>query len=421
MRIKLGIPYTVSPTITVSHLCTDSREVQRGDLYISVRGNEKYKNDALKKGAYLPDTNLLELASQYKKTLKKLEYTVGITGSVGKTTTKEFLNVILSSKYNTHATHGNFNNDIGMPITILQAEENVQALILEIGMNHSGEISLLSKCANPNIAIITNIGSAHIGNLGSRENIAKAKLEIIDGMESGVIIVPYEEPLLSKQKNLMTFSCENKTADIYIENVSERQVKVYRNGEFITDADFSIQGKHFLSCLGAAVGAACISKLRPDELKSGIEKISEENTRQKIIEVDDYFIFADYYNSSFDSVIADFKLVSSLNYEKKSVLIGSIYELGSFSEQIHFDVGVNFAHYDFSKLYIIGEYSDYVLKGAVSAGFPAENIFVNTDTAAPETTANQIIKNHSPGEIILFKASRAVKLERVLEIIDKVH
>ena len=417
MRTKLDIPSVTTYGKKISYVCTDSRETAEGDLFFTTRGNDIYISEAQKKGAYIADCSLTEFAKQYKAKLKNLVYTVGITGSVGKTTTKEFLKILLSEKYRTHATQGNYNNDIGLPLTILESPADTELLILEMGMNHTGEISELSKCAMPDIGIITNVGSAHIGNFGTRENIAKAKLELLDGLGDGTLIVPYDEPLLSKAKRLMTFSCQNEAADIFIKELGDGRVRVHLYGASIAEASFKVRGKQFLLCLGAAVSAAVLLKITPDELKNGIEKISNENTRQKILSVGDFWVLADYYNCSYESLVADFELIASLAYQKKSALIGSIYELGEHAERIHRDIGVSFSKFGFDKLYLIGEFSESVRDGALSCGFSAERIFINPSIEATYLTAEQIIKNHTPGEIILFKASRAVRLERILELL----
>ena len=131
--------------------------------------------------------------------LKNLKHTIAVTGSVGKTTTKNLITLLLKEDFKVHSSEENQNNEIGLAYTLLRAPLDCEILVCELGMNHVGEISKLSQCINPNIAIITNIGSAHIGNLGSREMIASAKLEICEGITNGITIVPYEEPLLSEQ------------------------------------------------------------------------------------------------------------------------------------------------------------------------------------------------------------------------------
>jgi UDP-N-acetylmuramoyl-tripeptide--D-alanyl-D-alanine ligase len=224
MRVKLGIPLSLrqiadacgghrlcEENTVISHVSTDTREIYARDLFIALPGKSYNGSDfidiARQRGAvvlssekekshiYHQDTRqaLLNFASNYIGYLPYLLYKIGITGSVGKTTTKEFLKIILSQKYLTHTSEGNFNNEIGMPMSILSSHADTEIMVMELGMSALGEIGRLSKCLSPNIGIITNIGSAHIGLLGSRENIARAKSELTEGMRNGKITVPKDE------------------------------------------------------------------------------------------------------------------------------------------------------------------------------------------------------------------------------------
>ena len=252
MRIKLGIPLELSEVVEatrgrlnekchkskIKFLSTDTRELEPGDLFVALRGERYDGNDFIKyakeRGAItlgddisadiltkFGNASLLFLASYFKNKLKRLKYTIAITGSVGKTTTKEFTKILLSTQYSVHSTPQNYNNLIGMPLTLLSAPADTEILILEMGMNRLGEISQMSKCAKPDIALITNIGTAHIGNLGSKENISKAKKEIFDGMTDGEKIIPYGEELLSNIENATYFSTVYEDADVFINKLDK--------------------------------------------------------------------------------------------------------------------------------------------------------------------------------------------------------
>ena len=276
MRIDLGTPMTLEEiayatggnhkqNAIIKSITTDSREVEEGDLFIAIKGDKfdgaDYVSEVKKRGGFVLASvplysdilhpngadALLSLATYYIKTLPYLLYKIGITGSVGKTTTKEFLKIMLSDRYITHASKGNFNNQIGMPMSILSAEKNTQVLLMEMGMNHPGEISNLSRCLRPDIGIITNIGTAHIGNLGCRENIAKAKLEITDGMNDGILFTPADEPLLRCEKKCVKFSLTNKNADYFIESSKENTVFIFKSGRLYANAKFNILGEHNLN------------------------------------------------------------------------------------------------------------------------------------------------------------------------------
>ena len=450
MRIRLGISMNVyeitsatsavtaiSGKTIIEYITTNSQEAKPGDLFIALVGNcdsgENYVNDAIKRGAFaLTTTNgdyritvkdtsdaLLTLASYYKTKLKNLKYTVAITGSVGKTTVKEFTRVICSAKYKTHATAGNLNNKIGVPLTILSAAADTELLILEMGMNTRGEISTLSKCGKPNLAIITNIGTAHIGNLGSRDEIAKAKLEILDGLENGKLIIPSDEPLLKNERCDFCFSISDSSADLTVRRDKEKAELVYiQLNNKLVKCSFKTPGEQNLICLAAAASVATQLELSDSELKSGVSSISNKNTRQNIIPCKNFYILSDYYNASYESVISAADMISTLSeYSYRSALIGSILELGKYAEEVHYKLGFYLSKYGFHNLYFIGEYSEALSKGAIDGGFENSRIFKNNLSNEPMKTANDILNNTTDREIILFKASRAIKLERVYEIL----
>lgn len=439
MRIKLGVPLRLSEIAgcfklpcasdeQIYYISTDTREANSKDLFFALSGKndsgEKYVDNELCKKMFVVTTKplesaltvndtreaLLTLSRYYMSRLKNLKYTVAITGSVGKTTTKEFTKMIVSKKYVTHSTKGNFNNEIGVPLTILSAPENTEVIIAEVGMNHFGEISRISKVLNPDISLITNIGTAHIGNLGSRENIARAKLEILDGMKNGTLIVPKDEMLLFPLGD-KAFSTSDISADYCVTADS-----IYENGAPVAKHGFSLVGAHFLICLSAAVAISLCISVEKKLLLSGISDISWENTRQNIKKVGCFYIFEDYYNASLESVEADFKLIlSHTNFAKKSALIGDILELGEHRESIHREIGRLAMHYGLDKLYLFGEYCTYISEGAISAGFDKSKIFINNNKSNLELTKKQILDNTDSDEIILFKASRGMHLEKIVD------
>ena len=397
MRIKLGMPLMLSeiadmvgeekPALDreITHVSTDTRELFSGDLFIVQSGGEIYLDDAIKMGAVvLSERNfLLEFAGEYIKKLPYILYRIGITGSVGKTTTKEMLKSILKERFKVHANEGNLNNHIGMPMSILSAPPDTEILIMEMGMNHMGEIKVLSECLRPNIAVITNIGTSHIGNLGSRENISRAKLEILSGMDSGVLFVPYDEPLLSSQPGAINVYSESRKA-------MERNISM-------------------------AISVAEFIGLRRPELLS----ISTDNIRQKMVFRKNHCFLTDYYNSSYESVLA---LIESAKedkqYPKHALVIGDILELGEYCRDIHYRVGKLARPCDFEHLFLFGEYAEFIYRGALENGFNKDKIFINSNLDRPDITAEQIKANCDENELILMKASRGVRLERILDYFD---
>ena len=421
----------------ITHISTDSRECENKDLFIALKGESfdgsDYALDAKRKGAYVlsnvksvsdiyhPDTRvaLLNLASNYIKTLPYILYRIGITGSVGKTTTKEFAKILLSKAFVTHASEGNFNNNIGMPLSILQAKEDTQILLMEMGMNSQGEISRLAKCLCPNIALITNIGSAHIGKLGSREKIAKAKLEILDGIDDGILLCPLEEKLLSHVKNKECFSLSDDNAEYYLRQVYDRQIEVYKNRLKYCDSFFALTELHHRFCLSAACAIAMKVGLEPSQLSYGISRISRHNTRQRVFYNEKCYFHCDCYNASRESVLSALLEFEKADFEgEKNLILGDILELGDMNEAIHFEIGKAISKDKINNLFLFGNSAEIVKLGAVTNGFPADRIFTNTDLNSPHVTAEQITEHMSLGDHFLLKASRGIRLERILDYFD---
>lgn len=453
MRITLGKGMFVSEianatggrlikngSVKITHISTDSREVYKGDLFVPIRGEkydgEDYVISALAKGAIVmskeaniadilhPDGSaaLLRLAGFYVKTLPFILYKIGITGSVGKTTTKEFLNVLLKGSFSLHCSEANYNNLIGMPMSALSAKEDTEILISEMGMNRSGEISQMSKCLFPSIAIITNIGSAHIGNLGSRESIAKAKLEIIEGNESARVIIPYGEKLLSEElrksgQEFISFSTLDINANYFIKRAKDGHTIIYKNQSRLFESEFILPEEHNLKCLAAAVACAAEIGASTEELSEKIKEISYDNTRQNVIYREKRCFYTDYYNASFESVIAMIQSAKE-QYPKrrKSLCLGDILELGDESGDIHFAVGKAISPTCFESIFLFGKEARYIMQGALSQGFPEEKIHLNQDISNPSITANAIRQHTKDDDMIFMKASRKIRLERVFEL-----
>ena len=444
MRIRLSCELTLKEialavggneppeNTTVTHLVTDSRMAKRGDLFVALRG-EKYDGNEFIDivnaiGAFTlgngteatiriesGEIGLLSLANYYKRRLKKLRYTVGITGSVGKTTTKEFLAQMLSDVARVHKTPENMNNAIGLPLTVLSAPSDTEILILEMGMNHRGEIAALSKCAEPDIAIITNIGTAHIGNLGSRRAIAEAKAEITEGLH-GTLITPSDEPLLDGIR-AYRFGINDTSADLNLSVPAQGLSAKYSDGKMLGLTFFSRDTRNLL-CLAPALCAMRLMNFNFENIKDGVSKISDENTRQKMITLAGITMICDFYNASFESFSAAITALSELRAPaKKCVLIGDMLELGSYAEGAHKELGALAARLGIDKIFAFGVWAEAVALGAVSAGFSKDSIFINGDISRPDITARQILDRCDATDTVLLKASRGTRLERVTEAI----
>ncbi len=424
---------------TVGAIVTNSNEALPGDLFIALPGEkmsgEDFINEAIARGAFVMSAkferadlftsdnyiSLLDIASYYKSKLPFLKSTVAITGSVGKTTTKNILARMLSTCRNVHSTKENYNNFLGLFHTILTAPVNTEVLIAEIGMNHPGEISLLSKALSPDISIITNIGSSHIGNLGSRARIAAAKLEILDGMLTPRVIVPNEEELLSKIQNRFTVSKHDLTADTCIIEKSlettHSLVDIYASSEKMSMQRIALPGSHIVSAVAFSVEAMVLLGVDIKEIKSSLEALSGTNTRGKFLELGSLTLYDDTYSSSPEAVFSDFELLSLHKNKKKSCVLGDMLELGDYSEKMHEEIGRAAVNHGFEKIFTFGKYSDFIKAGAESAGLNKSKIFVNKDITKPEYTARQIFNNYTDGEIILFKASHSIHAERIIKIL----
>ena len=398
------------------HICTSSKEAEPNDLFVAIRGESfdgnEFAKEAVSRGAYaLCEKNipssftvkdsraaLFSLAKLYKSHLQRLVATVAITGSVGKSTTKEFTRALLQEKYKTHATAGNENNQVGVPLTLFKAPKDTEVLIIEAGMNHAGELDEISRCISPTIAAITNVGTAHIGNLGSRKSIAKAKLELTNGMNGGSVILPFDEPLLKGIENGIYLSKKDHAAYSYFLNEknlpSESVFDYISKFNKIEGARLSLGGAHLVSCLQFAIAISELSGLTKEEIVRGISSINSNNIRQKYINISDFRIYDDSYNSSCASVTAAFELLS-LRGERFSALLSDMLELGAYSDLMHYELGKTAAKSHPERLYLFGEFANSTRRGAIDFGFPADKIFINPNLSNPVATARAIFEKYA--------------------------
>lgn len=428
MRITLDIPLSLSEItggaedILVNYISTDTREMSSGDLFIPISGRNFNGSDfisaARSKGAHVLDTEdgaltLLKIAGLYKSKLKRLKYTVGITGSVGKTTAKEFIYKIVSQKYQSHKTESNENNIIGVAKSILTAPCTTEALILEVGTNHIGEIKRITDVIPMDIALITNIGTSHIGNFGSQEAIAREKLCIKrDGITK--LISRYEDALSG-----FTFSIKAKDANLYIEKQMEK-IHIYKNFKLLLKSDCIFSEKHLLEEVAAAVSVCIAMGIDIETLKSGISPLSYDITRQKIIKLKAFSVFSDCYNASLESFTAAFDTISALaNYPTYSAVVGDIDELSDMSRDIHYRLGATMARYNFRRIYLIGDMKNAIKEGYLSAMGRQDNLVVFNSEIDVYDIAEVIIRESREKEIILFKASRKMRLEVIIDEIKR--
>lgn len=445
MKARLEIPLTLSEIASVlgcvhfegdrviRSVCTDSRELEDDGIFFAFENAECYVEEALSKGLTAVSAKneralcvqdvrwaFCELAKYYKGRLCKLRKTVAVTGSVGKSCVKDFTHYLLSGVYKTHKTDGNFNNDIGLPLTIFSTPKSAEILVVEMGMNHEGEIARLSEIANPDIAVITNVGTSHIGNLGSREAIARAKLEIIAGLNTGgTCIIPSNEPLLSQVKGAVTVGEGGDTEVTIKETGADHTLFDIRTNEgVISNVRLPLGGIHYPLNLALAVTASLAAGMDIKDIKKALLDCSGFTVRQKFTDLGELTVYDDSYNASLESYTAAFGTLSQYN-GTKSAVIGDVLELGSMAKDIHERIGSMAVKHGIDKLYAFGTYAEDTARGALRAGLCPSRIFINTDRSAPQITAEQILKALVNGETVLVKGSHALHTERIIDYLKK--
>jgi len=428
----------------------DTREVSGGEMYVGLIGENAngadYFEQALENGAMgviLQDINITEEQKEKYKdkviilvndTLDAMQKIarfkrslygeffpiVAVTGSVGKTSTKDIIANVLAQKYKTLKTNGNYNNHIGVPLTILSLEDH-EAAVIEMGMNHLGEISVITNIAKPTLCVISNIGTSHIGNLGSRENILKAKLEILEGNKQKQIIINNDNDLLhkfnnekNKEINIITFGIEEKS-NVYATNIEEKEesskfVCHINNEEF--EVEVPVAGLHFVY---NALCAAAVGKklgLTNDEIKKGIETFELTKKRMDIeVLKNGIKIINDSYNASFESMKASIQSLAKYNNRKIAVL-GDMFELGEYAKELHEKVGKEVAKNNIDILICAGENAKYIAKQAEEEGMNKENIYYFEDK---NEIINLLEKILVKDDVVLFKASNGMRFFEIVE------
>lgn len=416
---------------------TDSRKPVKDGLFVCLSGERfdghDYIKNAEEDGAaavmcskkadtslpviYVNDTRkaLLDLSSYYRSLFDLT--LIGVTGSVGKTTAKEMTALVMSSEKETVKTRGNLNNDIGLPMTLFNIEESTQAAVVEMGMNHQGEIARLTEAAKPDCAVITNIGVSHIENLGSRENILKAKLEITQGMKKGSdLILNGDNDLLSAVRaddfNVIFFGIDNKNCLVRAENIRayhDRTVCdiVYKEKSYETVIPAA--GLHNVYNALAAFTAGVRCGISPENASGAIKNYTPEGMRQKTTKKKGITFIEDCYNASPDSVKAGIDTLMITKAERRIAVLGDMLELGDYGEKAHGDCGKYAAEKGADMLFAYGEASRNTARKARENGMT--EVFEYT---SPDSLASKLFETLKQGDAALFKASRGMKLENVL-------
>ena len=433
------------------NFCRDSRTVSKGEIYLGIKG-EKYHGstfykEALENGAdgcILQDVEISEKdintyknqfiikvddvvkalckIAAYKRSLYNIPV-IGITGSVGKTSTKDMIASVMGTKYNVLKTEANHNNDIGLPLTILKLKEH-DAMVLEMGMSGLGEISTLTNIAKPTTAVITIIGSSHVGELGSRENILKAKLEILEGLDAkGSLIINNDNDLLNlwntshkDNHKHITYGIENKS------DLIAKDIKVNENGSsFVLElngklytVNVPVPGRHFVYNSLAAIAVGIENGIEIEKAIQGIANFCLTKSRMEILKnKQNVTIINDCYNASYESVKAALEYLSSINANKKIAVLGDVLELGEFSQEMHRKMGQEVVKNNIDILIIVGEEAKIIASTVKNS---AENIVVNSfDNNAD--ASNLLKELMEENDVILVKASHGMHFEEIVDSI----
>ncbi len=438
-----------NPEEICKKFCFDTRILEKDDVYVGLKGekidgstlweeaftnnakivivqNIKFEEAELKQYIQSGKTiieveDTLKAISQiaaYKRSLYNIPV-VGVTGSVGKTSTKDIIASVVSQKYNTLKTEGNNNNHIGVPKTILRLQ-NEEAAVIEMGMNHFGEISKLTQIARPTLSVITNIGTSHIGNLGSRENILKAKLEILEGMKEKKIVINNDNDLLhawyEQNKNkcdIVTYGINN-TSDFMAEQITLNE----NSSEFICQVEGNkivvkvpVGGEHFIYNALCAIAVGKSLNINNDAIIKGIANFELTKKRMEIIHLkDNITLINDAYNASYESIKESLKYINNLSSGRKIAVLGDVLELGEFAEELHKKIGTEVAKQNVDLLICCGKNAKYICEKALQNGMAADKVFYEKDI---EDVTRRIEQNMMENDIILIKASNAMRFSNI--------
>lgn len=435
------------------NFCTDTRKILENDVYVGLKGENfngnEYYEEALRKGAKVAivsgieipkekleqykDKTIIEVddsliafgkIAEYKRSLYNIPV-IQVTGSVGKTSTRDIIANVVRTKYKTLQTEGNLNNHIGLPTTLLKLKDH-EALVVESGMNHLGEISYLGEITKPTIAVITNVGTAHIGLLGSRENILKAKLEILENLKpGGTIVINNDNDMLNKWAKedklykKYTFGIDEES-DVMAYNIkignksSTYNVKI-NNEEYTVNVPVS--GKHFVYNSLCAIAIGNLLGISPENIIKGIETFSLTKNRMEVVKVkDNVTVINDAYNASYDSMKPAIEYLKELPAKRKIAVLGDMFELGEFSEEIHRKVGIEVVTHKIDILVTVGKLAKYIAEEAKYLRMPEKNIISLETTEEASEYLNKILQKD---DAVLLKAAHGMHFSEIFKSISK--
>jgi len=440
--------------LLVTGVSADSRRIRPGELFVPLAGERFDGHDFVQAareagaaaslwsrrrplpegGAGLPlllvDDTLEALQRMAQGYLERLGAKVAaVTGSNGKTTTKDMIAAVLGARFRVHKTEGNLNNHIGLPLTILSAPDDAEALVLEMGMSGRGEIALLTKLARPHAAVITNIGEAHLMQLGSRRNIARAKLEITEGLRpEGALIINGDEPLLAEElghtalpegARVITFGASETCALRLLDARIGEERTVFRAllGGEAAELEIPVPGRHNAMNALAAAAVGRFFGLSLDEIREGLKRVKLTGMRiERTRAACGATVLNDAYNASPASVKAAIALLKELTgYRRKMLVLGDMLELGPEEAAFHAGIGRQLSPEAADLVYLYGPLSAHTAEAA-KAAYPAGAVRHFADKKA---LAETLLKEIGPDDLVLVKASRGMKLEDVVAALEK--
>ncbi len=430
----------------------DTRTIETGDVYVGIKGenfdgNTLYEK-AFENGAEVCIISGIE-AKEYKgKTIIKVEDSIkaiqeiaeykrnlynipviAITGSVGKTSTKDIIASIMSEKYKVLKTEGNMNNHIGLPMTILKLKEQ-EAMVVEMGMDHAGEIRVLTNIAHPTMCVISNVGSSHIKTLGSRENILKAKLEILEGAsKEAPIAINNDNDLLNNwiktnktTHKIITYGIENQS-DVMakdIESFEDKSIftleinnKKYASAQ-CQKLEIPVGGKHFVYNALSAICVGLENNIEIEKIIEGIKKVELTKRRMEIVKSGNgVTIINDTYNANYESMKAGLEYLHNVKGDRKIAILGDMLNLGDFEKELHEKIGEEVVKSEVSVLITVGEASKNIVKKALELG---EIINLKICECKTNEEAIKFAKEElREGDIVLVKASNAMHFDEIVK------
>jgi UDP-N-acetylmuramoyl-tripeptide--D-alanyl-D-alanine ligase len=432
--------------VTVTGWSIDSRSLRAGDLFFALRGpnhdGHTYVRDVLQAGAAAvvvdreipgsppPEGRVLRVEDSLQA-LQQLAASarqlwggrlVAVTGSAGKTTTKDIIAEMLAQGYRTAKNEGNLNNHVGMPLSLLRLEETAEVAVIEMGMNHAGEIRRLAEIARPDTGVVTNVGPAHIENFASVDAIAAAKRELIEALPSsaaappnGVAVLNADDPRVARFRD--PYSGRSVLYGMSPEaDVRAEAVRVLPDGvEFrVSGVRFAspLPGRHAVSNLLAGIAVAGVYGIAPERLPATVQRLTPGRMRGERLHHRGILIYNDCYNSNPDAVRAMLDVLREAPAQKRIAVLGEMLELGPWAEPLHRDVGSYAARSGLNVLVGIRGAACYMLDAATRSGLRADAAFFFED---PREAGRLVRSLAAPGDAVLFKGSRGVHVELALE------